>query len=985
VTTLLHFDRFRLDRANQQLEDAAGPIRLSPKAFAVLKALIARPGQLVLKDQLLDEVWPDISVSDGVLKLAVAEVRKALGDSATQPRFVETVHRRGYRFLASVAAEPAKAFPARAGSLVAWPPGAPGANRSPVGVVGRGPEMALLEEHLARAFRGERRVVFVTGEPGAGKTALVEHFIAEAAGRVRVAVTGGQCLEQYGSGEAYMPVLEAIGRLVREDAASRRLLRRYAPTWLAQLPWLREEEDPEHLEREILGAARDRMLREMGEFVEALSAEIPLVLILEDLHWSDPSTVDLVSLLAARREAARLLLIGTYRPVELILGRHPLRSASQTLMASRRCEDIALDELGAEAVAEYLERRFPGGAVASEAAAPLRERTDGNPLFLVTIVDHLIARGAVVERNGVWQVAKGLPDELRVVPESLRLLIEEQLHRVPSEDRELLEGASLVGVDFSAPAAAAATERATPDAESRCALLVGAGRILSSGGRAIWPDGTVAERFAFRHSLYREALAAALHPRRRSGMHRRIGRALETAFGERSSEIAAELALHFEEGGDRARALRYRRSAAETAARRFAFVEAQAHLDEALASLRALPETRDRDRDELSLQSMIATVRQATQGYAAPEVATAFARALELVDGTPQDASAFPVLHGIWTFYTVTGELDRAVELAERNRSIAETSGDRLMRLIAHQGLWTTHFFRGEFTAALRHLDEGEPLYDPVADRRCALVYGTDPKTGALSYRSLLLWELGAVDQATAHARHAVDHARALGHPLSLGRAMVFAAWLRHCRREVDACRDETDAALAYCTEQRLPFWMPHCLGLRGWVLTETGEVERGIADLEKGLALWKALGASCGRSPNDRTLTGAYARAGRLVEARALLERSRAIIEAGERFHEAETHCVDAELVLAEAGGADRAPTAARARAEVLLDAAIACASRQGARTLELRATTMLARHCRRGKKREQARTRLAELLSCFTEGLGTPDLRDARRLLQH
>ena len=308
---ILLFDRFRFDRANQRLEDASGAIPLNPKAFEVLRVLIERPGQLVLKDQLLDAVWPDTHVADGVLKVCIAEIRRALGDSATTPRFIETVHRRGYRFVAKVTAAQSAAAPARR-RAAAEPdrarssPGRAGGvptGQAPVGLVGRGGEIELLEERLARALRGERQVVFVTGEAGAGKTALVEHFVAGVAQRQTLAITGSQCLEQFGSAEAYMPVLEAVGRLVREDEAIRSLLRRYAPTWFAQLPWLIDEEDRDRLGRELLGAARERMLREMAEFVEALGAEIPLVLVLDDLHWSDPSTVDLLSLIAVRRGA----------------------------------------------------------------------------------------------------------------------------------------------------------------------------------------------------------------------------------------------------------------------------------------------------------------------------------------------------------------------------------------------------------------------------------------------------------------------------------------------------------------------------------------------------------------------------------------------------------------------------------------------------------------------------------------------------------
>src|SRR5262249_41886984 len=309
------------------------------------------------------------------------------------------------------------------------------------------------------ALRGERQVVFVTGEAGAGKTALVEHFVAAVARREMVATTGSQCLEQFGSAEAYMPVLEAVGRLVREDAAARSRLRSYAPTWLAQLPWVIEEADRDRLGRDLLGAAREGMLREMAEFVEALAAEVPLVLVLDDLHWSDPSTVDLLALLAGRRERARLLVLATYRPAELVLARHPLRAVAQRLAASRQCIEVTLDDLGVDAVAEYLKRRFAASRFPPEVPRLIRQRSDGNPLFLVTLGDQVLARGAIVERDGHWQVAQELRGELAAVPESLRRLIEQQLDRLGAEARELLEAASLVGIEFSSAAAAAGTKR----------------------------------------------------------------------------------------------------------------------------------------------------------------------------------------------------------------------------------------------------------------------------------------------------------------------------------------------------------------------------------------------------------------------------------------------------------------------------------------------------------------------------------------------
>jgi AAA ATPase domain/CHAD domain len=241
---------------------------------------------------------------------------------------------------------------------------------------------------LEKARGGECQVVFVTGEAGIGKTTLIETFARGVAPDRSVRICSGQCLEQYGMSEAYLPVLEAIRQLCRDDAHVVDVLRAHAPMWLMQMPSLITSADRELFAREALGATRERMLREMGEVLDALTAHSTLVFVLEDLHWSDFSTLDLISYVARRRRSAHLMVVGTYRPAELIASRHPLKAVKQELVASRRCEELPLEYLTKEAVGQHLALRFPVNRFPTELAALIHERTEGNPLFMVNGLTH---------------------------------------------------------------------------------------------------------------------------------------------------------------------------------------------------------------------------------------------------------------------------------------------------------------------------------------------------------------------------------------------------------------------------------------------------------------------------------------------------------------------------------------------------------------------------------------------------------------------
>lgn len=592
---LIDLGSVQVDPANESLLVAGESVPLRPKAFATLMMLVSNPLRIVTKDELLDEVWSDTVVGDAVLKVCVRELRKALGDSTKEPRFIETVHRRGYRFLVEPQQAPLPIEAPRA--ALTQPP-----ESAALEVVGREVELGELQARWERAQAGERQVVLLSGDAGVGKTSVARTFLRSAEG-CRV-VLGG-CREQFGAGEPFLPVLEAIGAVVGTDTDGPLVqqLREWAPTWYVQFPRLVSDEDRQRLEREILGATRERMLREMAEFLERITASEPLAMVLEDLHWSDPSTLDLVRALAQRSQPARLLVVLTYRPVDIIVRDHPLRRAKGDLLRSPSACEIPLGFLDQSGVSRFLRLRLATDELPEGLSDWLFRRTDGLPLFLVHIVDFLVDRGWLVCSEGAWTFDRRSADGAQIVPRTMREMIDEDLSQCSETERTFLEAASLAGFHFSSEAVAAALELDPAQVERMAAPLVNRRQFMEETGWVEFPDGTAGASYAFTHALWQQAMAASVSPARRTRYQRRLGERGETAFGERAHEAAAELALHFEEGRQPRKALHYALIAAARAQERCAHLEADRYLVRALALSEQLPvEERWERRSEVHLR-----------------------------------------------------------------------------------------------------------------------------------------------------------------------------------------------------------------------------------------------------------------------------------------------------------------------------------------------------------------------------------------------
>jgi DNA-binding winged helix-turn-helix (wHTH) protein/predicted ATPase len=994
---LIIFDPFCLDLANECLWRDSQAIKLRPKAFAVLDYILKRPGLLVTKEDLLNAVWPETFVGDAVLKVTIRQIREALGDDHKSPRFIETAHRRGYRFIGQIAE--GGQMPAVAGegqSSNAAPRLSPSAADSPLRVVGRGEALSRMRSCLENMLRGERQILFVTGEAGIGKTALVDTFARSLASDRNIRISRGQCLEQYGTSEAYLPVLEAIGRLCREQAGVIDLLCAHAPMWLLQMPSLVSAQEREALSREAFGATRERMLREIGEALAALTTAQPLVLILEDLHWSDYSTLDLISYLAKQRESAHLMLIGTYRPVELIVSGHPLKAVKQELLAKQQCDEMPLEYLNEDAVAGYLSVRFPGNRFPAELAGLIHERTEGNPLFMVNAVDYLVAEGLIVETQERWELAVEIKRVKVGVPDSIKQMIEKQVEHLSAEAQRTLEAASVAGAEFSTLPVAAGLGEDRAALEARCDELARHRQFIQDCGVQLLPNGEAVSRYGFIHALYRNVLYERLSASRRVQLHRRIGEQVEALYGEGARAIAAELAMHFEHGADYKKAAKYLQQAADNALRRFAYQEAIALSRRGLELLLKLPDTPERAAQELCLQLTLGVPLISTEGYAAPEVGSVYLKARKLYRqlGETQDASE--ALWGLWTFYTLRAELGTARELAEELLHLTDQRPYSGLAMRGHWAIEITFAHLGEFALSMEHYEKALQLYDPVLHLDDGYIYALNPGVAMPCFAAWALWFLGQPDQALKQIQEALTLARELSEPLSLAHALLFAAILHQLRREEQLAQEHADAAFAVSSEHGLALYQAMATIMQGWTLFRQERHEEAIEQMRDGLAALQATGTKLVRPHFLGLLVEALGLALRPEEGLRALEEALSLAErGGERYYEAELYRLKGELLLIQAGG--RGPSrAARGRksviaseqasvaqAEACFNQSIEIARRQKAKSWELRAAISLARLYQNQSKQEEARSLLAQTYGGFEEGFDNADLREAKALL--
>ena len=981
------FDEFTLDPQLFELRRLEQRVSMEPQVFDVLQFLVKNRDRVVTKDELLEQVWGDKFISEAALNSRIMSARKALGDTGREQRYIRTVHGRGYRFVAHVAetrpeAEPvapeAPAAPALARPATGVRAAVAGSS-SPRGslLLGREEEMTLLGRNLAQAMQSSRRVVLISGEAGLGKTTLVEAFVVEAA-KAGARVATGQCLEYHGSGEPYMPLLEALGRLARgpdgwEVVEQLSLL---APTWLLQMPSLVEPEELPALQARTLAATRDRMLREILEALDALASQMPLVLVLEDLHWSDHSTLDFLSALARRSDPAKLLLIATYRPADLAATGHPLYDVARELRLRGYCEELQLNALADDAVAAYARRRLRG-ELPEGLMLTLNQRTAGNPLYVGMVLDSWLAEGILRQEDGSLVLTRPLPELEGHLPESLRAYVEQRLHLLAAAERQTLEAASVAGKDFAAAALAPALGLPVEDVESVCSGLAQRGLFVQARGLDEWRDGTLSEGYSFLHDLYQEVLYAGLPAGRRVKLHQQIGARLEAGYGAASQEKAAELAGHFVRGRVYDRAVHYLKLAGEQALRRSADQDALQHLNQALALITNLPESKDRVETEVVLHVELASAVIASKGWSDPSAEAAYAQALELAQALEDDSILSTVLFAMATMFEVRGDYQRAAQLLQERMSIP-SDPHHTAPLESCELMACSQFHQGQFELALQLASNGIELYRPSIHTIMASM-GENPGVGCYGWGGLALWFLGYPDRALSFALEGMKVAEQPENRYSLTLAGTQLAHMYEARNEPELALQFASKAFKdgeiYGYANRAEW----ARILEGWALTALGEGERGIAQMKDAIEKSFRTGALMDHAYYLGLLADAHRRAGNAVAGLKAVDE--ALDFAGRRgsfFFEAELRRLRGNLLLMKLG------EPARAEAESCFRESIAVAREQGAKSLELRAAMDLARLLGDSEGGEEARSGLAAVYQSFEEGFETRDLQDARALLR-
>jgi tetratricopeptide (TPR) repeat protein len=699
---------------------------------------------------------------------------------------------------------------------------------------------------------------------------------------------------------------------------------------------------------------KDATFEVLTEHLTRLASHQPVLMVVEDVHWADPTTLEFLGQVVQRLHSMRMLAVFTFRP-----------EFRPPWSAPGRTSRIALGRLSQPERRELVARLAYGASLPNQALEQIAAKTDGVPLFVEELTK------AVLEARTAAQRPDGLDpgDPALILPDSLQDSLMARLDHLATV-RETAQIGAVIGREFSHELLAAVARRDERDLQSDLDRLVEAGLIFAQKPA----PGT---SYAFKHALVRDAAYATLLRARRRQLHTQVAQVLEKQFSEIVEREPETIARHYEAAGLDLQAILYWLRAGEWASDRSANAEAESHLRRALVLIEKLPDRSEHQQLELRALTALGHVLIAKSGYGSPDVETIYSRANRLCETIGQEATVFPILLGLAIYSAVRAELDTGLSLSRRLVDLADQASDAVLKVEAHYSAGIIHHWRGEFVRARHHLTSAAEMYRTEQHKTHLAIYGQDPGPICLCRGAAVLWHLGYPDQAQAQMEDALRLADQLSHPFSRTYVLAWAAWLRILRREVAEAEQLIGLATWFAREQGYPYWIALMTQYEGWLLAQKGDPHLAIARLEKGLLETHAVGTRVTCAYASGLLGQELAKVGRASDGVHLIEQALDHVRTRqERWCEAELLRLQGEVLLT-VGLND-------CNAEAAMRLATGRAQEQNAKGWELRATTSLARLWAEQGQRAKARDILGPVYHWFTEGFHTTDLKEARDLLE-
>jgi predicted ATPase len=835
--------------------------------------------------------------------------------------------------------------------------------------VGRENERSVLRLVLARALRGERKLIALSGAPGVGKTRLANEFRAEAS-RNGFITLGGSCYED----EAPLPfgpfiqMLEAAMALRSDPEFTKKALGNDAAQLALLLPQVRKVL-PELASEAPPDASRSSLLDAVVNVLSRLTGDQPLFLMIDDLHWADEGTLSLLAHLARTRAISPILIVVTYRERDWSPAGQ-FAALLDELVRIRFLESMTIEGLPWPVVKEMI-HALSGLEPPSEVVSFLYSGTEGNPFFIEELFRHLHERGKLLEANGQFR-REFTDDDLRVPP-NLKAVIGRRLARTPEQTRSVLSLAAVLGRTFTFRVLEAASDC---DSDSLINLLEDSERQGLLVSHIEYPEAL----FHFSHELIRKSLLEGLSSARLQRSHLRIADAIERVYADAIEGKLNDLAYHLSEAGTAADPLRTSKilaGAAQRALSQSAYEIAVDYSRKALRIIERLGDHAERNQSELTVQIVLGNALMATRGYGAAEVESAFARARLLSTHVSQTTHLTPILFGLFMFYLVRGHHNSGYDVALQLRLLADQRDNRELLLDANVALGGASFYRGEFAAARTLLEEALTVGSSLAEDSGSNWERQYRTVLSLSWAALSLWSLGFPQQAADRSAQAIILAREIGHPFSQAYALTFDAVLHQHRREWMTVETRADEGLRIASEHHFALLGACNTMLLGWVHKEKHQGMVAVEQIVAGLQEFERTGAQLTVPYYLALLAEAYGAAGKPQEGLATLSKAQTVLrETNEHFYESEILRLKGELLLGIGQAAD-------SEAESALRKAIDISRGQGARSFELRAAMSLAElRQRQGRPLEEPHL-IETLYHEFNEGLDTPDLLRAKQLL--